>query len=293
MNVNVVTENRNRILAQLQTITDLPTLPTVFLKVMRMMRSSDTPISEIAKVVESDPAISMKILKLVNSSFYGLSRTVESVQQSIVLLGFSTLKNIIVSVSIFKAVGSEESESDFDRRAFWQHSIGCGCFARFLEKRLEKGNTEEAFISGIIHDIGKIVLDRYYRDDLNAVLRAVRQDNISFYQAEREILGTSHTEIGSFLADYWHVPAKFVEVIARHHTFDPESENADITAIVHLADVLAHRYQLGFSGNPAPPKVNPAVFECLNINEDMLKLWDDDLRAEIETSKDLLDSMLQ
>ncbi len=292
MNATITTESRNRILDQLKDITDLPTLPNVFLKVMRMMRDPGTPLKEIAQVVESDPAISMKILKLVNSSFYGLSQAVESVQQSIVLLGFSTLKNIMISVSIFKAVGADESESGLDRRAFWEHSIGCGSIARFLEKQLKLGNQEEAFISGIIHDIGKVVLDKYFADDMATVIHCCKQDDISFYRAEREILGVTHAEIGAYLAQDWHVPAKYVEVIARHHTFDPESDRADLVALVHLADALARLYNVGFSGDPTSPKVQSAVLEHLKVNKEILDAWDEDIRSEIEKSKELLDLML-
>lgn len=281
------------ILNRLQDINDLPTLPTVFLNVMRIMRDPNTPIKEIAQVAECDPAISMKILKLINSSFYGLARTIDSVQQAIVLLGANTLKNVVISISIFKAMGGKGEESLFDREAFWQHSIGCGLIARYIGNRLGMERDEQGFIAGVIHDIGKVVLDKYFHEELTSIIRLGRRNSIPFHQAEREVIGTTHAEIGAFLAANWKLPDNLVNVIAKHHQLDARCDHAVLTALVQLSDMLAHKYKVGSGGDDLLPEIDPKVWQILNVRQSELDSWQDDLQTEITKSKELQELMLK
>ena len=281
------------ILDRLYGISDLPTLPTVFLNVMRLMRDPNTPMKDLANAVESDPAISMKILKLINSSFYGLARTVDSVQQAIVLLGANTLKNVVISVSIFKAMGGESTNSCFNREAFWQHSIGCGLIARYLGNRIDCERDEQGFIAGVIHDIGKVVLDRYFNDELADITRLVKERNISFYSAELETIGITHAEIGEHLAENWKLPENLVAVVGQHHNFNPDSDHAMLTALIHLSDILARKYKVGSGGDNLIPEVDPLVWQTLNLEPGDLDAMDEELQIELEKSKELRDLMLR
>lgn len=286
-------EKRQQILDELQNITDLPTLPTVFLKVMSMMRNPNIPMKEIATTLEADPAISVKLLRLINSSFYGMARKVDSVHQAIVLLGANTLKNVVISVSIFKSVGDQDEQSSFDRTAFWRHSIACGMVGRFLEDKLGLGRSEEGFIAGVIHDIGKIVLDRYFHSDLDEVMKAIDSESLSFYSAERKVIGITHTEIGAFLAERWQLPEHLVAVIAQHHKIDPESEHAKLAAVIHLADITTRKFSFGSGGDDLIPKTDPSVWDILGISEENLAELNEEMEAEIEKSKEMLDVLTQ
>lgn len=281
------------ILEKLEGINDLPTLPTVFLNLMRLIRDPKTSIKEIARVVESDPAISMKILRLINSSFYGLPRTVDSVQQAIVMLGNNTLKNVVISISIFKAMADKGKESGFDREAFWKHSITCGLIARYIGNKLGFDREEEGFIAGVIHDIGKVVLDKYFSEELAEILQHSREEKIAFYQAELEVLGTSHSEIGAYLAETWQLPGKLVNVIAHHHALSLESEHPQLVALIQLADMLATKYQNGEGASAALPPLEPEVWKILKVDPTTLPEWDEDLKEEIERSHELQDLMLK
>lgn len=286
------TGTRNEILRQLRDIRDLPTLPTIFMRILRILRNPDATVKAIAGTIEADQAISMKVLKLINSSFYGLSRKVDSVQQAIVLLGSTTLKNVVISASVFKALGGESKESQFNREAFWQHSIGCGLIARCLGNHVNCGRDEEGFIAGIIHDIGKVVLDQYFNDKLRQVVKQVRLREISFYQAETEILGTGHPEIGSFLAEQWKLPEKLVEVIAQHHDFAPMSQYASLIALIQISNMLAHKYKVGSGGDDLTPEIEPSVWQHLKLEPHMLDVWEEEILTEIAKGKELLDLML-
>ncbi len=286
-------EQRARILADLENVTDIPTLPTVFLNVMSLVRNPNTTMKEVAAAVETDPAISMKILKLINSAFYGLARTVDSVHQAVVLLGTNTLKNIVMSVSIFKALSDTSVESSFDRVALWQHSIGCGLIARVIEKHQQIDRNEEGFIAGVIHDIGKIVLDRYFPKDLVAVRKAIQGKNISFYQAEKEELGVTHCEIGAILAEKWHLPENLVEIISYHHEINPDSEHARFASLIHISNILARKYGVGSGGDNHIPEFDPTAMEQLDLSLDQLEAWNEEILAEIDMSQELFEALVK
>lgn len=284
---------KENLLEQLADIRDLPTLPTVFMRIMRLMQSKETSIREISQVVEMDQSIAMKILRLINSSFYGLSRSVYSVQQAIVLLGANTLKNILITASVFQALSRRSREAGLNREAFWKHAMDCGMIARYLDDKINSGREEEGFICGIIHDIGKVVLDQYFHDKLLAVLSEARKEGISFYQAERELLGVSHAEIGSKLADLWYLPDNLVEVIAQHHELRPDGEYARQAALIQISDMLAHRFQERKGRADPIPEMDPLCWHLLDLDPGQLDAWNDDLKAELEKADELLLLMLE
>ncbi|MCX6639608.1 MAG: HDOD domain-containing protein [bacterium] len=289
----MATAKRDLIADRLKEIHDLPTLPNVFLNIMRVMRNPKVSIKEIALVVESDPAISMKILRLINSSFYGLSRTIDSVQQAIVLLGSNTLRNVVISVSIFKALDDHGKKAGFNREAFWQHSICCGVVARYIGRQLGNVGDEEGFIAGIIHDIGKVVLDRYFQPEMQAVMTEIRAKNLSFYEAERNAIGISHMEIGAYLAENWNLPEKLVTVIAQHHKIDPESPHAPLTALIQLSDMIVRKYKIGSGGDDLVPNLEPHVFTSLNFGLDRIDSWDEALKEELVKGQELLEGIFR
>jgi len=289
----VQTPTRRHILEELKQIRDLPTLPSTFMRVLKALRNPKSTAKEIALIIESDQAITMRILRLINSSFYGLSRRVDSVQQAVVLLGSSTLKNVVISVSVFKALGGSSKDDVLNREAFWQHSIGCGMIARFLGGKINCGRDEEAFISGIIHDIGKVVLDQYFHDDLLAVVRAVRERQISFYEAEREELGITHSEIGSALADIWGLPPNLIEVIGNHHKLAADSPHAKLAALTQLADATARRHHVGSGGDEIPPEIDALCWPILELDPKATDQWQEDIEQEIAKGQDLLNVMLK
>jgi HD-like signal output (HDOD) protein len=286
------TAEREQILQSLKEIRDLPTLPSVFVRIIRVLRNPQASVKEISQVVEADQAITMKILKLINSSFYGLSRGVDSVHQAIVLLGATTLKNVVISASVFKALGGQGQSALFSRESFWQHSIGCGMIARYLGAKAGFARDEEGFIAGIIHDIGKVVLDQYFHDHFISIVKEAKSQGITFRQAELNQLGICHSEIGAFLAETWSLPEKLVEVIAGHHRYRPDVAEAPMVALIQLSDMLARKYKVGSGGDDLVPEVAPEVWQRLNLTEEQLAAWDEEIKAELAKGKEMLDLMM-
>ena len=236
--------------AKLEKVEDLPTLPQVASRVVRMAMDPNVSLRQVGYVVESDPALAFKVLKVVNSAFYGFSRKIGSVPLAVNLLGPREVLLLTLSVSVFSAFPPVPGKPTFDREAFWRHSIGCGAIARALEERFGKGGYEELFSGGLLHDIGKILLDQYFHLELLEVLDISRRERVPMEEAELRVLGTTHEEIGGWLAERWQLPEGLVACVRYHHRpSEAPSEYREEVTIVHIADLLAKASGTGFGRN--------------------------------------------
>ena len=218
-------------------IDDLPTLPSVVTKLMEMSEDSKSSAEDIAKVITLDPALTAKILKIANSAYYGFRQRASSLDGAIVTLGLKVVKSLALNVSVIEAFSSTGVKGEFDKKKFWEHSIGCAVISKLLAKRAGYSyvELEEAFTAGLLHDIGKIILDRYLHDEFGSVVRMAMDENIAVIEAEEKILGIDHTEVGHWLAFMWKLPEELQWVIYSHH--NPELAVRDarkLTSIVTL-----------------------------------------------------------
>ncbi len=168
-------------------IENLPTLPVVYTKVDELCKNKDVSADELSQVIETDPSISLKLLSLANSAFFGFSRTIKSVRDAVSLLGNQTVQNTILNIAVFEATKDLKNTTGLDKSAFWVHSSGVGSTARFLADKL-KLDRPESYTAGIIHDMGKIIMDALYTDLYKEVLELVEKDNISLLKAEEDIV---------------------------------------------------------------------------------------------------------
>ena len=265
-------------------IHSLPTLPTVVENVITMIDDPKTSSDSLAKTISSDAPIVSKILKLVNSAYYGLPRKISTLTQATVLLGFNTIKNLVLTTSVFAMFNKKENGNNqlFDREKFWEHSLGCAVASKVLSKRICLGLPEEGFITGLVHDIGKIVIDEFLHDDFERILVKTKQNNISIRQAENEVLGTDHTKIGKWLCDKWNFPSHIQDSLAFHHSLKLNSDNRKMVAIIHLADAIIKLEDIGFSGDNQKPDINPISWEILNIPEDDIEELVPEIREDFE-----------
>jgi putative nucleotidyltransferase with HDIG domain len=230
-------------------IGNLPTLPKVATEVMSMAADPEVSIKEIASVISKDPSLSAKILKVANSAFYGLTQRIASIQLALVVLGLNKIKNLVVGVSVFKTFPIKPGIPAFDREKFWEHSAGCGQIAKILAGLLGCGMEGEEFVAGLLHDIGKIILDQFFHDEFVRVTVLTSQENIPMIEAEEEVLGTTHAEIGSWLAEEWKLPLILVEAITHHHEPEKAVLNPILTSLVRLSDLFCKAKGIGFSGD--------------------------------------------
>jgi putative nucleotidyltransferase with HDIG domain len=256
-------------------IAELPTLPQVVTVILSLIDSPDSSAEDINKVMEKDPSLVGKILKLVNSAYYGLPNKVNSVRQAIVILGFSTVKSLAISASVFDMFDGAR-ETAFNREEFWTHSIGCGCVARLLGNREPGVDAETAFVVALLHDIGKMVLDQYSPQEFDATVNLAKEKGLSFWEAEQETLQeTNHSEIGAWVAEQWKLSVELTEAIRHHHRVDEiEDHNTRVlAAICRFSNFICQKRQVGASGNFNEPVMDPDAWAALAIKkEDLPKL---------------------
>jgi putative nucleotidyltransferase with HDIG domain len=249
-------------------VVNLPTLPTVMTRIIQKVEDPKTSSKEIIDIISVDPALTTKVLKIVNSAYYGFRQRISTLERSVVILGFNNVKNLALSASIFDTLGGEGA-GEFNRAKFWEHSIGCGITTKALARKLrhDPKSLEEAFTAGLLHDIGKVVLDKYVNEEFNEVVRTAAEKDILIIEAEREVLGADHTDMGHWLAVKWGLPNSLKEVISFHHSPEDAKEAKELTGLVHFADILTRRKKIGSGGDNKVPPLNPNVFNMLKLTQ--------------------------
>ncbi len=243
-------EVRDKIVDLIGDLDSLPTLPHVAAQVMELSMSARGGVREIAKILESDPALTSKVLKVANSAFYGLKQQVNSLELALVVLGMSEISHLVMSVSVFTAFPDIPGKKTFDREKFWMHSAGCGHFARIISRRLgEPALSGEVFVGGLLHDIGKIVLDEKAHDTFTDIFTRAQEEDRAIYDVEKEVLGFTHEEVGLVLAEKWNLPISIQEAISCHHHPEEAEKSPFTVAVVRMADLFCKAKDIGYGGD--------------------------------------------
>tara|TARA_A100001037_G_scaffold113318_1_gene103218 strand:+ start:314 stop:1324 length:1011 start_codon:yes stop_codon:yes gene_type:complete len=281
-------QRQERIKKITQSIIGLPTLPTVITQMIGLIDNPKTSAKDVAGLISTDQALTAKILKLANSAFYGFPREIATVNHAVVVLGFDTVKNLGLSVSVLERFAGGSGDTEFDRQKFWEHSIACGVAARMLAGKLRYRVQGEAFAAGILHDIGKLILSQYFTDEFGEILALVRDEDLYIGKAEEQVLGLTHTEIGHWLAEKWNLPDKLVAAIAYHHAPGRLERDAELPSLIHLADFLCRREKIGDGGGTRLPNLDPAALRAFGIHEEPKAAlrrifgYGEELQAEME-----------
>jgi len=267
---------KEKIRRKIKAIKSLPTLPAVAQKVSKMAESDTTSADQLGKIIATDQALSGRVLRLVNSSFYGFPGRISSISNAIVLLGFDVVKSMIISVSVFEMM-------EKGIVGLWEHSLGCAVAARFIAKRVKDCDPEEVSVAGLLHDIGKVVVSIQLSESYEDIQKLIKDKKIIFYEAEKEILEITHPEIGWWLTDSWNLPVNLQEPIAFHHQ-PMRAQKAKLqTAVVHVADFLVRGLGFGSGGDPWMPPVNKKAWESLGLSFEDLEEIISELGDELES----------
>ena len=268
----------------LSRISDVPTLPASVLRVMQMIEDPFCSSSDLAKVIQADPAMAAKVLKLANSSYYGFRQKIANIPQAVTLLGFATLKNALLAAAVFDMFRVQGT--GFDLNALWKHSITTATAAKLVAKRTRYPQSEKVWTAALLHDIGKIILARFVPQGLAEVRDTVREEQLGMYDAEKKVIGLSHPALGAWVLGRWGLPAPIVEAVEFHHHPTRAQTSFDLAAIVYLANVLAHRSNIGSGGDSLVRELDPVILEYFSLNETALADLLDALvfkRLEIES----------
>jgi len=224
---------------------DLPAMPVVATKVMQLIEDEQVTAAELAKIVASDPAVAARIMKISNSPLYGCQRQNQTLPGAIMLMGFNTLKSLVVVAylkDVFKPVGLVE-------KMLWEHALGAGLAARIIASDIRSINPEEAFLAGLLHDIGKLIMYNHDREKFQMVIERNYNDGVNFEEAEIGIFPYSHADLGGCVLKKWNFPEVLVNAVMEHHTFvcNDAEENYQqcMTATTSLADMFCLKLGIG------------------------------------------------
>ena len=249
----------------IEKIDDLPTLPRTVLQITGLVNDPKSSAKDLARVITDDQVLTVRLLKLVNSSFYGFPQRISTVTGAIVLLGFDAIRNLLLTTSVFDLFANRNHKKKQDQERFWDHSLGCAVGSKVIGNYLRHDKIEELFVSGLLHDIGKIVEMMFLPDEFSEIVAAVNRDNILITTAENNVLGYNHAEVGKLLAEKWNLPVKLVQVIAHHHHPYNAGSFAMEAAIVHLADIFCRALNMGYGGDNKIPPLDKLAWERLKI----------------------------
>ncbi len=252
-------------------IDDLPTLPRTVLRITELVNDPKSSAKDLARIITDDQVLTARLLKLVNSSFYGFPQRISTVTNAIVLLGFDAIRSLLLTTSVFDLFAGRNKKSNQDQEKFWDHSLGCAVGAKVIGNHLRHDKIEELFVSGLLHDIGKIVEMLFLRDEFMRIVAIVNKQNTLMITAEHQVLGYSHAEIGKLLAGKWNLPVKLEQVIAHHHQPAAAGSFVMEASIVHLADILCRALNMGYGGDNKMPPLDKFAWESLRIRTDALE----------------------
>jgi HD-like signal output (HDOD) protein len=269
---------------KIEQITNLPTLPQIVVRILQIINDPDTSIKEIARAVSQDPPLSAKILRLANSAFYGMPRSVTSISNAIVLLGTKVIRTIVLSLTVFDMFPGNRS-SLFDRTAFWRHSTSCAFLCRFLAEQLEgvfPFYAEEAFCGGLLHDLGKVVMEQYLHEDFHQAIRHAKAKKISLYDAEMDALGYAHTDVAEWLTSNWELPASIQLAMVYHHTPSEVNQSKNLVALTHFADHLCYRLKLSIGVDFTGPALDEKAVQSISISQEHIDRVSSQLARELD-----------
>jgi putative nucleotidyltransferase with HDIG domain len=232
-------ERRRRILERIASIDTLPSLPRVVTEMLRLLADDNYCVDDMMALVQQDPALTARVLRLANSAIYGRPRQIDSLAQAMVVLGGKELHRLVTTISVMRSFDDTFSRGRIlDREQFWSHSVGTGELAHRVATFFRLNFSGVDFTAGLLHDVGKVVLDQFFHSEFRDCLELSHRRGLPQFEAEGKLLGLDHSEVGALLATRWGLPDSLHSAIRNHHSFDAADPHAPLVACVRLANHL-------------------------------------------------------
>ncbi len=275
--------------AVIKEISHIATLPEVTMKIVQLVEDPDSTAQDLNKVITNDPALGARILKVVNSAFYGLPGQIGSINRAIVLLGLNAVKNIAIAASLAKLFRGGQICPGFDARDLWTHSIAVASATRMLAARSGVSVPDEAFLAGLIHDLGIMVEIQARRPKFVEAFEKSQKEGITLRDAEFAVFGANHEHFGAALCRLWKFPENFWHVTGFHHRpMELPAMQRALTGLVYVADIIAASMELGFSGDVEATEIDPKLLGELKLEPQHLEDTINDLPAAMDEASGLL-----
>ena len=263
---------------QIDDITNLPTLPSVVKFVTSMVEQEDASAQEIGNIISRDQVLSAKLLRMVNSPFYGFPGRISSVTHALVLLGFNVVKGLVLGTAVFDNMGH-------GTQGLWKHSLGTAVIARKIAKHVGMNDAEEIMVGGLLHDLGKVVLSFIAPGEYEMAVHLAEENHIHIGEAELKVFGVNHAQVGLWVAEQWHLPERLQDILYHHHNPEAAELNPRGAAIIHVADILARCMDYGYPGDFSMPTLSHESYHSLGLYpqdiQNILQDTDQDFEADV------------
>jgi putative nucleotidyltransferase with HDIG domain len=269
-------------------IRNMPSLPTTVAKVLEVCNNPQTSPADLNHVISLDPVLVGRVLKLINSAYYGLGQQVTNLVRAIIMLGINTVKNLALSTAVMGNLSSKKNLQGLNMEGFWRHSLCVGVAAKILAKQrgIDAKQQEEYFTAGLLHDIGKIPLNAVLSKDYMLTVSTADRERISLFRAEDKTLGMNHSAAGAMIVKAWRLEGAVGDVIIHHHHYmEYTGDHRDVLFSIAAANRFASIMEIGFSGDRYPEKTDNLIWETLGADRDVFDGIEATVNGEIEKAK--------
>lgn len=262
--------------------------PKVARRVMELLEDPDVDVKTLAEVIQYDQVITANVLKICNAPYFGLARKVSSLDDALVVIGHDTLRDIIITSSSARFYkGDVGAGYELEQGELWKHSVAVGILAKHLVGKIKEVEAGTAFTAGLLHDIGKRFLSSFVADDFEKIMDKVARERCSFVEAEKELLGITHAELGGIILKRWEFPEEIQQAVLHHH--DPKAlEMAPLVALVALSNTLVISMGIGVGADGLATKMQGEALRRFGITQPHLDMCMANLLQELEAAEDLL-----
>ena len=270
-------------------VKEIPTLPVIYQQLFEMMQDPEVSVPQLAEVISKDQALSAKILHLVNSAFYGVKREIKTISRAVVILGFSAVRNAALAISVFDYFKGEESNEQCSLEKFWEHSIAVASICKVLTKKANLPWGEEAFVVGLLHDVGKLIMKKYFPTDFTELGQHITTNQQNWYDGERELFKVNHAIIGKTVFRAWQFPDSLIEAVYLHHTPSSGASHPQLSALAHLADYISYHLEMGSPMSQPPSICDPEALTIIGLTSAEALSHSEDYTEEIRQAMSILD----
>jgi putative nucleotidyltransferase with HDIG domain len=270
-------------------VEELVSLPAACLRINEMVDDPTTSTDDVSQVITQDPALTARLLRIANSPFYGLASSVDTVARAVTVLGMRQVRDLALATTAVRAFEGIPNKL-VSMQSFWEHSIYCALAARTLAEDCLKSRRESVFVAGLLHDVGQLVLYNRLPDLSRQALEAVLDgpEELESQEAERELMGFDHAEVGAELMRRWGLPENLRECVAFHHTPQMAEHHAKEVAIVHIANSIASMAELNSLDLGHAPRIDPSAWEVIGLVPDVIEPTIRGVQAQIADARVLL-----
>ncbi|MFH1136646.1 MAG: HDOD domain-containing protein [Pseudomonadota bacterium] len=249
---------------------DLPSIPSSLARIIKILDDPGSSARDLGRAIGRDQAVTAKILRIVNSAYYGFPRRIDALDHAVAVLGYRSIREIVLVTTLLDEASNSRNIPTLDRKQLWEHAAACGGAARTIAQKTGALKADSVFLAGLLHDIGKVFLDAFLGSEYEVVVKTAREQGILLIEAEEKILGANHTDFGHWLSEEWNLPPNLSQAVLYHHQPHLASDHYILACLVHLGDIMARTLEYGHGGDDAMPEVNRQAWASLNLTP---RLW--------------------